>query len=106
MKRSSLRCSSTPFVHRYTKRLRFTSSATIRPMSGCSSGSPPAIETIGAPDSSIAATASSTLTRLRRISVGYWILPHPAHSRLHANNGSSSTMSGKCSRREIFWRAR
>ena len=78
----------------------------MRPISGCSSGSPPAIDTIGAPDSSIAPTASSTLTRWRRISVGYWILPQPAHSRLHAKSGSSSTISGNCLRRASFWRAR
>ena len=29
---------------------------------------------------------------------GCWILPQPAHLRLHANNGSSSTTSGNLSR--------
>ena len=63
-------------------------------MSGCSSGSPPAIETIGVPLSSTAPTMSSTDSRLRRMSVGCWILPQPGQDRLQANSGSISTMNG------------
>ena len=45
------------------------------PISGCSSGSPPAIDTIGAPDSSIAPTASSTGIALAQDVVGVLDLP-------------------------------
>ena len=83
LKFSSLRSSSSALVHRYTNRLRSTSSAAITWISGWISGSPPAIETIGAPHSSIAPTACSTDMRRRSTCSGCWILPQPAHSRLH-----------------------
>src|ERR1700761_111947 len=58
------------------------------------SGSPPAIETIGAPHSSIAPIAWSTGIRRRSSSSGCWILPQPSQARLHWNRGSSSTING------------
>ena len=61
---------------------------------GCISGSPPAIDTIGAPASSIAATACSTGIRCFSTEAGCWIFPQPLHLRLQANSGSSSTSSG------------
>ena len=61
------------------------------------------MDTIGAPHSSMAATASPTLTRLRSTSVGYWILPQPGHSRLQANSGSNSTINGNFSRRRSLF---
>ncbi len=60
------------------------------------------METIGAPHSSIAPIASSGVSRWRRTSVGYWILPQPGQARLQAKSGSSSTMSGNRS----FFRSR
>ena len=36
--------------------------------------------------------------RRRRMCSGCWILPQPAHARLHWNSGSSSTISGNLSR--------
>jgi hypothetical protein len=65
--------------------------------SGCTSGSPPAIDTIGAPDSSIAASACSTGIRFLRMWSGYWIFPQNEHARLHWKSGSSSTSSGNFS---------
>ena len=38
--------------------------------------------------------ACSTGMRCLSTSCGCWILPQPAHLRLHANSGSSSTISG------------
>ena len=67
------------------------------------SGSPPAIDTIGAPHSSMAASACSTGIRCFSMDAGSWILPQPAQARLHANNGSSSTISGNLSLRASFW---
>src|SRR6266545_2394182 len=93
---------SSAFVHRYTKRLRLMSSAAMRWISGWISGSPPAIDTIGAPDSSIAATACSTGMRCLRMWAGYWILPQPTHARLQAKSGSSSTSRGNLSRWASF----
>ena len=49
------------FVQRYTYFLRATSSCTRRPMSGYMSGSPPGIDTMGAPHSSTAARHCSTV---------------------------------------------
>ena len=69
---------------------------------GCINGSPPAIDTIGAPHSSIAPIACSTGIRCLRTSAGCWILPHPGQDRLHAKSGSSSTMSGNLSLRASF----
>ncbi len=103
---SSLRSSSRAFVHRYTNFFRRTSSPAISWISGWIRGSPPAIETIGAPHSSIAEMACSTGIRRRRTCSGCWILPQPEHSRLHWNSGSSSTISGKRSRLASRWRAR
>ena len=57
--------------------------AAITCTSGWTSGSPPAIETIGAPDSSIAASAWSTGIRFFRMCSGYWIFPQNEHARLH-----------------------
>src|SRR5580698_7716324 len=65
-------------------------------------GSPPAIETIGAPHSSTAATACSTGMRCFSTDAGCWILPQPAHLRLQANSGSSSMISGYFSTLLIF----
>ena len=67
--------------------------------SGWTSGSPPAIETIGAPLSSIAASAWSTGIRFFRMCSGYWIFPQNEHARLHWKSGSSSTSSGNLSLR-------
>jgi len=75
-----------------------TSSAAIVSISGWISGSPPAIETIGAPLSSIAAIAWATGILRRSSCSGCWILPHPEQAKLHANSGSSSTISGNFSR--------
>ncbi len=93
-------------MHRKTNFLRLISSATITSIWGCMSGSPPAMDTIGAPHSSIAAMACSTGMRCLSRLAGCWILPQPAHFRLQANSGSSSTSSGNFSRRASFWRIR
>ena len=84
----------TAFVHSTTNFLRLSSSSVIRWTCGCISGSPPAIDTIGAPHSSTAATACSTGIRCFSSEAGCWILPQPAHLRLHAYSGSSSMISG------------
>ena len=81
-------------MHRYTNFFFSTSCRTISSICGCISGSPPAIETIGAPDSMIAPTACSTGIRCFRIEAGCWIFPQPLQARLQANSGSSSTISG------------
>src|SRR3984957_886145 len=75
-------------------------------ISGWIRGSPPAIETIGAPASSIAAIACSTGILRRSSCSGCWILPQPEQARLHWKRGSSSTISGNFSRLAIRWRAR
>src|SRR5271165_105561 len=67
-------------------------------ISGWISGSPPAIETIGAPHSSTAPTACATGIRRRSSCSGCWILPQPEQARLHWNSGSSSTIRGNFSR--------
>ena len=90
------------FVHRKTNFLRLISSSAITCTSGCTSGSPPAIDTIGAPDSSIAASAWSTGIRFLRMCSGYWIFPQNEHARLHWKSGSSSTSSGNLSLRLTF----
>src|SRR5215469_14488377 len=97
---------SSAFVHRKTYFFRLISSAASTSICGCMSGSPPAIETIGAPHSSIAASACSTGIRCFSRLAGCWILPQPAHFRLQANSGSSSTSSGNLSLRLSFWRIR
>ena len=81
-------------VQRKTNFFRLISSCTITSICGCISGSPPAIETIGALASSIAAIACSTGIRCLRTLAGCWIFPQPLHLRLQANSGSSSTSSG------------
>ena len=91
-----------PLVHRKTNFLRLISSWAITCTSGWTSGSPPAIETIGAPDSSIAASALSTGIRCLRMCWGYWIFPQNEQARLHWKSGSSSTSSGYLSFRLIF----
>src|SRR5690606_16580791 len=85
---------SRAFVQRNTNFFRRTSSDTISSICGCISGSPPAMDTIGAPHSSTAATACSTGMRRFSTSAGCWILPQPAQARLQANSGSSSRSSG------------
>ncbi len=97
---------SSAFVHRNTNFFRLISSLTSTSICGCMSGSPPAIETIGAPHSSMAASACSTGIRCFSRLAGCWILPQPAHLRLQANSGSSSTSSGNLSLRLSFWRIR
>ena len=64
------------------------------------------MDTMGAPLSSMAETACSTDIRCLRMWAGYWIFPQPAHARLHAYSGSSSTISGNLSRFRIFCFAR
>ncbi len=91
--------SSSALVHRKTYLRRSTSWRTISSICGCISGSPPAIETIGAPDSRTAPTAWATGIRCFRTPAGCWILPQPSQARLQANSGSSSTISGNLSRR-------
>jgi hypothetical protein len=76
--------SSTALVHRNTILLRASNCRTISSISLCISGSPPAIETIGAPHSSTAAIACSTGIRFFSQSCVCWILPQPAHFRLQA----------------------
>ena len=85
------------FEQRKTNFLRLISSRVMTSTSGCTSGSPPAIDTIGAPDSSIASSACCTGIRFLRISFGYWIFPQNEHARLHWKSGSSSTSSGNLS---------
>ena len=77
---------------------RATSSVTSRPISGYISGSPPGMETMGAPHSSTALRHCSTVRFFRRICPGYWILPQPAQARLQRNSGSSIRTSGYCRR--------
>ena len=74
--------------------LRLTSSATSLSMSGYMSGSPPGMLTMGTPHSSTAARQASTVRCFLRIWAGYWILPQPAHARLHRNRGSSIRTNG------------
>ena len=90
-------------MQRYTYFLRLTSSLTISSICGCISGSPPAIDTIGAPDSSTALIARSTGIRCFSTSCGCWILPQPWQARLHAKSGSSSTINGNFLRPVILF---
>src|SRR3954465_2329513 len=55
--------------------LRSTRPATISPIWGCMSGSPPGILTTGAPHSSTALKHSSGERFFFRMCAGYWILP-------------------------------
>ena len=50
--------------------------------------------------------ACSTGIRCLSTVCGCWIFPQPAHFRLHANSGSSSTISGNFLFRLSFWRIR
>ncbi len=93
---------SIALVQRKTYFFRATSWRTISSICGCISGSPPAMETMGAPDSSTAPTAWATGMRCFRTPAGCWIFPQPSHARLQANNGSSSTISGNFSRLRSF----
>src|SRR5579872_7208481 len=85
--------------------LRATRPSTILSISGCSNGSPPGIETMGAPHSSTALKHSSGVSCRFRMWAGYWIFPHPAQARLQRNKGSSIRTSGYCLRPEIFCRS-
>src|SRR5712692_2979613 len=73
---------------------RLTSSSTSLSMSGYMSGSPPGMLTMGAPHSSTARRHCSTVRCFLRICAGYWILPQPAHARLHRKRGSSIRTRG------------
>src|SRR6267378_3958986 len=73
---------------------RATRPSTIFSISGCISGSPPGIETIGVPHSSTALKHSSGLKSVFKMCAGYWILPHPAQARLQRNSGSSISTNG------------
>ncbi len=94
--------SSTALVHRKTYFFFATNCRTISPIWGCISGSPPAMETMGAPDSVTAPTACATGIRCLSTPAGCWIFPQPSHLRLQANSGSSSTINGNFSRRRSF----
>src|ERR1700679_341818 len=67
---------------------------TISTICGCSNGSPPGRETMGAPHSSTAAKHSSGDSCFFKICGGYCTLPHPAHARLQRKSGSSISTSG------------
>src|SRR6266851_143212 len=73
---------------------RLTSSTTSLSMSGYMRGSPPGMLTMGAPHSSTARRHCSTVRCFLRICAGYWILPQPAHARLHRKRGSSISTRG------------
>src|SRR6202453_2921395 len=74
--------------------LRAIRPLTISTICGCSSGSPPGIDTIGAPHSSTALKHSSGERSVLRMWAGYWTFPHPAQARLQRNKGSSMSTSG------------
>ena len=82
--------------------LRATNPSTISAICGCISGSPPGIDTIGAPHSSTARKHSSGVRFCFSTWAGYWILPQPAHARLHRNSGSSISTNGYRLRPLIF----
>src|ERR1700735_5227546 len=73
---------------------RATSPLTISTICGCSSGSPPGIETIGTPHSSTAAKHSPGESCFFRIWGGYCTFPQPAQARLQRKSGSSISTSG------------
>ena len=81
-------------VHRYTKRFWAVSLFTISGRSGCSRGSPPGMDTMGAPHSSAAAAHSSTLRRWFSTEAGWSTLPQPLQRRLHWKSGSSMSTRG------------
>ena len=66
----------------------------LRRSAGACSGSPPGMETIGAPHSSTARKHCSGVSCFFRMWAGYWILPQPAQARLQRNSGSSISTSG------------
>ena len=57
-------------------------------------GSPPAIDTMGAPDSRTAARASSTGIILSNTGLYSRMRPQPIQARLHISKGSSMVTSG------------
>src|ERR1035438_9752670 len=61
--------------------LRATRPSTISAICGCISGSPPGIDTIGAPHSSTARKHSSGERLCLSTCAGYWILPQPARAK-------------------------
>lgn len=61
-----------------------TNCRTISWICGCIKGSPPAMDTIGAPDSSTAPTAWATGMRCLSTPAGCWIFPQPSQARLQA----------------------
>ncbi len=84
-----------PLVHSWLYRPRFRISSHMMPISGSSSGSPPQIETIGAPHSSTAFRQFSSDTRSRMLSSYSRMRPQPVQVRLQACSGSSIITSGK-----------
>src|ERR1039458_6617576 len=68
-------------------------------------GSPPQIETIGAPHSSDAATHCSTLIISLIVDLYSRIRPHPVHVRLQACKGSSIRTIGNFSGPHRRWLA-
>src|SRR5438045_6419256 len=82
---------------------RFKIPATSSPIWGYIIGSPPQIETIGAPHSSTAARHSSSGTRSVIVDSYSRMRPQPVQVRLQACSGSSISTSGKRrSRRSRF----
>ena len=75
-------------------RLRASIPRTSSPICGYISGSPPQIETIGAPHSSTAARHSSTGTRSVIVDSYSRMRPQPVHVRLQACSGSSMSTMG------------
>src|ERR1700722_12134780 len=75
--------------------LRRRMPATSSPICGYIMGSPPQMETMGAPHSSTAARHSSSGTRSLIVDSYSRIRPHPVHVRLQACRGSSIITRGK-----------
>src|SRR5258708_3823636 len=76
--------------------LRFSVSVTSGPICGYIIGSPPQMETMGAPHSSTAARHSSSGMRSVMVDSYSRMRPQPVHVRLQACNGSSiSTMGNR-----------
>ena len=68
-------------------------------------GSPPAMETMGAPEASTAATASSVDIMRSMTGLYSWMRPQPMQERLHISKGSSMVTSGNRDRpRRRFFR--
>ena len=89
-------------VHMKTNFFRATIWATIWSILGWRVGSPPAIETIGAPDASTAAIHCSTVSWRSMTGSYSRIRPQPSQARLQASRGSSIVTSGKRFLLEIF----